>query len=214
VDTTIANNAAGRISFGGVYTVSVTGTVTRGDYLETSTTAGKAKSAGTGKTGATFAIALTSDSGGSVTALLLPSAQAATGSYVRLTKAAVQTLTTATITALTFDTETVDTDGFHDSGVNPTRITIPAGKGGMYLVSLHYSLQTGVNTSAAFKLNGTTYFGSFFNTGDFGIFQSQDGYHLSVLYYFAAGDYIEAYGYHTRGSNDDVVAVFSVAKVG
>jgi hypothetical protein len=38
----------------------------------------------------------------------------------------------ATGTAIPFDTESVDTDGFHSTVTNTTRLTIPAGKGGRY----------------------------------------------------------------------------------
>ena len=63
----------------GAVTVATTGTVNRGDYLETSTVAGKAQSAGTAPTGKTFARALTAASGGSCTALLLPAAAETVG---------------------------------------------------------------------------------------------------------------------------------------
>ena len=68
----IAINAAGRIAMAGKVTAATTGTVNRGDYLETSTTAGKAQSAGTAPTGKTFARASTAASGGSCTAVVLP----------------------------------------------------------------------------------------------------------------------------------------------
>ncbi len=60
----IANDASGRIAGYGIKTVAVQGNVSRGDYLETSTTAGRAKSAGTTRTQSTFAIALTAYGGG------------------------------------------------------------------------------------------------------------------------------------------------------
>jgi hypothetical protein len=43
--------------------------------------------------------------------------------------------TTSNNTALTVDftSESWDTDAFHDNSVNPSRITIPSGKGGKYL---------------------------------------------------------------------------------
>ena len=68
----IAINAAGRIAMAGKVTVATTGTVNRGDYLETSAVAGKAQSAGTSPTGKTFARASTAASGGSCTAVVLP----------------------------------------------------------------------------------------------------------------------------------------------
>jgi hypothetical protein len=75
----IANAAAGRVAAVGVATVNVQGNVARGNYLSTSTTAGRAKDAGSSKAAGTFAIALTAYSGGgagTVTALILPAMSA------------------------------------------------------------------------------------------------------------------------------------------
>jgi hypothetical protein len=43
------------------------------------------------------------------------------------------TINTATITYVEWDDEFFDTNSFHDNSTNPTRITIPSGKGGYYL---------------------------------------------------------------------------------
>jgi hypothetical protein len=42
-----------------------------------------------------------------------------------------------TATAMAYDTEAFDTDGFHDNVTNNSRITIPAGLGGYYLIRLN-----------------------------------------------------------------------------
>jgi hypothetical protein len=42
-----------------------------------------------------------------------------------------------TLTALAYDSEKFDTDGFHDNTTNNSRITIPTGLGGYYLVRLN-----------------------------------------------------------------------------
>lgn len=55
---------------------------------------------------------------------------------VRLTDAGSQTIATSTDTALTWDTETYDSDGFHSTSSNTERITIPAGLGGYYDISV------------------------------------------------------------------------------
>lgn len=44
-----------------------------------------------------------------------------------VTKSASQTIPMNVTTALTFDQETIDTDGFHDNVTNNTRFTIPSG---------------------------------------------------------------------------------------
>ena len=52
-----------------------------------------------------------------------------------LYKSANASITNATDTTVTFNTESYDTDGFHDTATNAERITIPAGKGGKYLIT-------------------------------------------------------------------------------
>jgi hypothetical protein len=49
-------------------------------------------------------------------------------------KSANQSIPNATWTTLTFNSESFDTDGFHDTSSNTSRMTIPSGKGGKYLV--------------------------------------------------------------------------------
>lgn len=53
---------------------------------------------------------------------------------VRATASASQGINTTTTTAVTWDTEAYDSDGFHSTASNTNRITIPAGMGGIYLV--------------------------------------------------------------------------------
>jgi hypothetical protein len=54
---------------------------------------------------------------------------------VGVTKSATQSIATATYTAVTWDQEGWDTDSYHDNVTNNSRITIPSGKGGKYLVT-------------------------------------------------------------------------------
>jgi hypothetical protein len=77
---------------------------------------------------------------------------------VSLVKSAAQSINNATDTAITWNTEDYDTDGFHSTVSNTDRITIPTGKGGYYLVSAKLSFAanaTGVR-SCTIKKNGTT----------------------------------------------------------
>ena len=63
-----------------------------------------------------------------------PAASTPTFVGVKCYKSAAQSIPNATWTALTFDSETFDTDGFHSTSTNTSRITIPSGKAGKYLV--------------------------------------------------------------------------------
>jgi hypothetical protein len=56
-----------------------------------------------------------------------------------------QTLTNNTDTQLLWTSELYDTDGFHSTSVNTSRITIPSGKGGYY--EFRWSLMFAANTS-------------------------------------------------------------------
>ena len=52
----------------------------------------------------------------------------------RLRKSTNTTLTGGAVDKISFDTEDFDTDGFHEGVTNPTRLTIPSGQGGIYMV--------------------------------------------------------------------------------
>lgn len=60
-----------------------------------------------------------------------PSAAAFVG--CSLYKSGNQSISDSTYTAATFDLEFFDTDSFHNTSTNTSRITIPSGKGGKYL---------------------------------------------------------------------------------
>jgi hypothetical protein len=76
VQQTIANDATGRVLVQGSTTVNVQGNVSRGDFLRTSATAGRAETGGTSRSAGTFAQAMTAYAGGgagTVTAIVLTS---------------------------------------------------------------------------------------------------------------------------------------------
>lgn len=62
-----------------------------------------------------------------------------------LTKSGTQAVANATTVLVTFDTEEFDTDAYHSTSSNTSRITIPSGKGGKYLFVM----------TANFEGNGT-----------------------------------------------------------
>lgn len=75
--------------------------------------------------------------------------------HCRLRNNVVQPISHATYTALSFDTELGDIGGMHSS-VNPTRVTIPSGQGGLYIVS--GSCEFAANSTGSrflkFRVNG------------------------------------------------------------
>lgn len=122
-----------------------------------------------------------------------------------LTKSGSQSLATSTATAITFNTESIDTDAFHDNSTNTSRITIPAGKAGKYLLSANIAYApnaTGFRTCRFYK-NGSLVQGMY-TSSLAGTAQN------TVLYYtliisLAVSDYVELYGTQTSGGNLNVV---------
>lgn len=128
-------------------------------------------------------------------------APAAAGSFagVRVRKSANQSIPNATETVLTFDTETFDTDAYHDNSTNSGRLTVPVGKAGYY--SIYFCIQWDVNATGdrevSLYINGTA-------TGLCGSNQAGDATLYTFLtgtttYYLAEGDYVQLTGYQDRG---------------
>lgn len=91
-------------------------------------------------------------------------------------------------TIVSFDSEIFDTDSFHDNATNNSRITIPSGKAGKYLIIGNTQWQVG-NTyfiSALLK-NGT----KIVQTSDSENSGTQHSYQISRIEDLAEGDYIQ-----------------------
>ncbi len=78
---------------------------------------------------------------------------------VQVKRTAGQSINTGTETAINFTAENFDTDGFHDNAVNNERLTVPAGLGGVYLVSAQvgWSTSTIARYTARLYKNGSTF---------------------------------------------------------
>lgn len=116
---------------------------------------------GAGVTGATGAIGPTGATGatgntGSTGPIGASGSSGLNAKAARVYASSAQSLAASTDTALTFDTESFDTDTIHDNSTNPTRLTcVTAGK---YIIQGQVTFAasaTGVRT-ASIKLNGTT----------------------------------------------------------
>lgn len=118
----------------------------------------------------------------------------------RVTNTAVQSLTTATWTSLTFDTERFDTDAFHSTATNTSRITIPAGKGGTYMIGGIVGFAgSGVGTrNVRLYLNNTT------RIADIGhpphATAAAQRFGLTTIYDLVATDYVELQAYQDTGA--------------
>jgi hypothetical protein len=103
-------------------------------------------------------------------------------------------------TYLAYPNETFDSGGYHDNATNNSRITIPSGKGGYYLIGANITWDgnaTGVRR-LVFEKNRTTsllYFAQ--NPGNSSIWSQAH----SVVAYLNAADYVETRISQTSGGN-------------
>jgi hypothetical protein len=127
---------------------------------------------------------------------------AATPAFVGcfLRKSATQSLSNNTDTAQTFDTEDIDTDAFHSTATNTSRITIPTGKAGKYLVTTQVRYEAGSSTGR--RISKIYKNGSLQQQFQFEVTPSTLGAVTagnSFIVSLAEADYIEIYGFQTSG---------------
>jgi len=108
-----------------------------------------------------------------------------------------QNLSNNVSTTLTFDSENFDTNGFHSTATNTSRITIPTGKGGYYQFrgSIYFSTgsSSGVRGLSFAKNGGTGIFSSDISG------QSTQTLNVSSIVNLSAGDYVEWSIYQNSG---------------
>lgn len=118
-----------------------------------------------------------------------------------LTGTVDQSVNSASSTLITWDAEVFDTDAFHSTTTNNTRITIPSGKAGKYLINM-FVYSNNANTTGyramGIKKNGTN-IQEFNSTPNFST-ANDLGQHFSTLLDLAVGDYIEMYWTQNSGS--------------
>jgi hypothetical protein len=114
-------------------------------------------------------------------------------------------LTTATSTVITLNSERFDTDSFHSTASNTSRLTVPTGMGGIYQITAQArfaSNSTGIRLILV-RLNGTTTIAQQSMTAISG---NETDMVLSTVYNLAAGDYVELLAYQNSGGNLDLQA--------
>lgn len=125
----------------------------------------------------------------------------------RVNRSTAQTISNATWTAISFDTEDFDVGGMAEQVTNPSRITIPAGEGGKYLVTGIALWTANATGQRAIRLrkNGTT------DLAD-GARSPTDaatnvGTPFCDIVNLAAADYIELMVYQSSGGNLDLIVL-------
>jgi hypothetical protein len=130
--------------------------------------------------------------------------------FVRVTKSATQNVNDSTETAVSWDQETTDTNGYHDNVTNNTRLTVPAGHGGTYVmacVTIYPNNATGIRETKI-RLNGSGS-GSATNIGNSNIpagGSNNIGPPAIAMYILSAGDYVECDAYQTSTTTLAIVA--------
>lgn len=107
-------------------------------------------------------------------------------------------LTSGTQTAIVYNAEHFDTDGFHDNSTNNTRITIPSGKNGKYQFTFRTYFSTN-STGSRYLLprkNGTNIKAAETMASSAGAFTLEINFILDLV----ATDYIENFVLQTSGS--------------
>lgn len=135
----------------------------------------------------------------------------------RLFKSTGQTIADSTNTALTFDSETYDTNTYHDNSTNTSRITIPSGKAGYYLFVLKWSINespTGYR-QVELRKNGS----AVDRTSIRGTSSGQNFVTLSTVQSSAVSDYFEFFVFQNAAENlgaesGTLQTVFSAAYLG
>jgi len=116
-----------------------------------------------------------------------------------------QTLSNATDTLVTFNDEFFDTDGFHSTSTNTSRITIPTGKNGKYLFT--FNINFAANSSGVrivmFRKNGTSYYTTTVPAGSADKARVQG----SMVFDLVATDYIELAAEQNSGGNLNVLGI-------
>jgi hypothetical protein len=114
-----------------------------------------------------------------------------------LTNSANISLANNTTVTLTWDQEVFDTDGFHSTATNTSRITIPAGKAGKYLVTskIQYSSNSNGRRITQITKNGANLWD--FESASPGSSELQlQGVAIIDL---AVGDYVETTAWQNSG---------------
>ncbi len=113
----------------------------------------------------------------------------------------------ATNTKFTFDTERFDTDGFHSTSSNTTRLTVPTGKAGYYNIWGNYGLDGSLGLTYGrvnlhILLNNTTKIAAQENS-----FSSSPNpiMNISTFYYLNDADYVELEAFQISGSTSDAI---------
>lgn len=98
-----------------------------------------------------------------------------------------------------FQTEEFDTDSFHNNSVNNSRLTVPAGKAGTYVVGgSYYSTTSARAASIQLRKNGTIILAACNGAGSI---SNNNAVSATTIVQLSVGDYIELFAAVASGDN-------------
>jgi hypothetical protein len=146
--------------------------------------------------------------GATIVSGVITGGSCAGASYAEVYNSVAQTTATVTVTTMTFNSERQDTDNYHSTSSNTSRLTAPSA--GFYHITANsqWAANTTGNRYLDVILNGTTVIAA--------DRRSNAGYagegSVNVDWYMNAGDYVEMRAYQESGGNLAVTAQFSIFK--
>lgn len=122
----------------------------------------------------------------------------------RVYHSATQSLSTATVTTLSFNSERYDTGAMHDTSTNNSRLTVP--KPGVYLVGGHVEFAANATGQRGLYLylNGATYLAYDIHDASAA---NETAVTVSTVDQFVVGDYVELRAYQSSGGMLNVNSV-------
>ena len=123
-------------------------------------------------------------------------------------KTATQSIPNITGTTVTFDSEYLDTDGYHSTSTNTGRITIPTGKAGKFLVTgnLQFANNISAQIVVSINKNGAGIVSAQYPQSSVNVSGGFTTLSVNGIVSCAVGDYIEMTAYQASGGNSDVAA--------
>jgi len=121
----------------------------------------------------------------------------------RIFRSTNQVIPNATYTAVIFDSISYDNGGMINLGAQPTRITVPAGASGRYLVGCGCNFVANATgyRQVLVKVNASIVFALVTQPGNQAAVNPDAEFALSTMYNLVAGDYVEMLVLQTSGGN-------------
>jgi len=113
-----------------------------------------------------------------------------------LVASADTTIATGTLTAVAWNTEDFDTDGFHDNVTNNSRITIPSGKAGKYQVNAMIRWDDNATAQREILIYKN---GAVIKQFSMAANNQYPSINLCVILNLSVSDYLQVYAYQTSG---------------